>query len=181
MRAWISGDGRMGSTLGRLLADEPGPLVRSLALEDADVVIDYSHPDWTEPLVRGLLDAPKPLLVGTTGLPTTVVDDLNALARRAPVMIAANMGTGINVLARLVAEATRIAGPGWDVEVLEMHHRHKVDAPSGTAWMLLETATGGSRAPAVPSRVGETGARTDAEVGIQSLRGGDVVGSTRCS
>ncbi len=167
----------MGSALARLLAD-PAESALSLAagLGEADVVIDYSHPEWTEPLVRQLLEAPLPLLVGTTGLPSTVRDDLEALARQVPVLIAANTGTGINVLRRLVTEAVRLAGPGWDVEVLEMHHRRKVDAPSGTAWSLLEAASGGGREQAVPSRVGETGARTDDEIGIQSLRGGDVVG-----
>lgn len=174
---WLSGDGRMGMALARLLdSGEATGLERAAALDSADVVIDYSHPDWTEPLVRSLRSSPKPLLVGTTGLPATVQADLEALARDVPVVIAANTGTGINILRRLVAEAVRLAGPGWDVEVLEMHHRRKVDAPSGTAWMLLETATGGSREPAVPARVGETGARTDDEIGIQSLRGGDVVG-----
>jgi len=162
----------MGAALGRLL-DDAG-LTRAADLTEADVVIDYSHPDWTEPLVRQLLDAPRPLLVGTTGLPSTVQSDIEALARDVPVVIAANTGTGINILKRLVAEAVRLAGPGWDIEVLEMHHRKKVDAPSGTAWMLLETA--GDRDRAVASRVGETGARTDDEIGIQSLRGGDVVG-----
>ena len=169
---WLSGDGRMGAALGRLI-DDAG-LARAADLTEADVVIDYSHPDWTEPLVRQLLDAPRPLLVGTTGLPSTVQADIEALARDVPVVIAANTGTGINILKRLVAEAVRLAGPGWDIEVLEMHHRKKVDAPSGTAWMLLETA--GDRDRAVASRVGETGARTDDEIGIQSLRGGDVVG-----
>ncbi len=167
----------MGSALARLLAD---PLESTLSLApslgEADVVIDYSHPEWTGPLVTQLRLEPRPLLVGTTGLSSTVRDDLEALARQVPVLIAANTGTGINVLRRLVAEAVRLAGPGWDVEVLEMHHRRKVDAPSGTAWSLLEAAAGGERDRAVPSRVGETGARTDDEIGIQSLRGGDVVG-----
>jgi 4-hydroxy-tetrahydrodipicolinate reductase len=167
----------MGTALGRLLdlGVEAG-LSRATGLTDADVVIDYSHPEWTEPLVRQLMDHPRPLLVGTTGLPSTIREDLESMARQVPVVIAANTGTGINILRRLVAEAVRLAGPGWDIEVLEMHHRRKVDAPSGTAWMLLETAAGGDRERAVAVRVGETGARTDAEIGIQSLRGGDVVG-----
>lgn len=176
-RFWLSGDGQMGTALARLLADpvEPG-LTLAASLDDADAVIDYSHPEWTEPLVRRLIERPRPLLVGTTGLPSTVRDGLEVLARSAPVLIAANTGTGINILRRLVSEAVRLAGPGWDVEVLEMHHRRKVDAPSGTAWALLEAAAGGDRERAVVARVGETGARTDDEIGIQALRGGDVVG-----
>jgi 4-hydroxy-tetrahydrodipicolinate reductase len=167
----------MGSALARLLAEpiESG-LSLATSLDTSDVVIDYSHPEWTAPLLERLLATPRPLLVGTTGLPSNVRDDLEALARQVPVLIAANTGTGINVLRRLVMEAVRLAGPGWDIEVLEMHHRGKVDAPSGTAWSLLEAAAGGGRDRAVAARVGETGARTDEQIGIQSLRGGDVVG-----
>jgi 4-hydroxy-tetrahydrodipicolinate reductase len=73
-----------------------------------------------------------------------------------------------------VEQAVGALGDGWDVEVLEMHHRNKVDAPSGTAWLLADAA--GGRHRAVTARTGETGARTDAEIGIQTLRGGDVVG-----
>ncbi len=176
-RVWLSGDGRMGSALDRLLAaSDPAGLTRAARLAEADVVIDYSHPECTAPLVARLLEAPRPLLVGTTGLPSAVLRDLDVLARSAPVLLAANTGAGINVLARLVSEAVRLAGPGWDIEVLEMHHRHKVDAPSGTAWMLLDAAAGGDRTRAVTSRVGQTGPRTDDEIGIQALRGGDVVG-----
>ena len=173
-RIHISGDGRMGTALRRLAADDDSIQIVD-SVEDAAVVVDYSHPDWTGPLLKTLLAEPRPLLVGTTGLPDEQEADLRALAKVAPVMRAANTGTGINVLRKLVQAATQ-ALPGWDVEILEMHHRKKVDAPSGTAWMLLETAAGGTREPAVPSRVGETGVRTDEEIGIQTLRGGDVVG-----
>ena len=89
-------------------------------------------------------------------------------------VLAPNTGTGVNVLRSLVQKAAEALGAGWDSEVLEMHHRRKVDAPSGTAWMLLEAL--GDPSDAVASRVGETGPRTDSEIGIQTLRGGDVVG-----
>jgi 4-hydroxy-tetrahydrodipicolinate reductase len=178
----LSGDGRMGTALRRLVVtgDASAGTLGIAELADADVVIDYSHPDWTGPLVAKLLAAPRPLVVGTTGLGPTVEADLAALAERVPVVIAANTGTGINVLRRIVEQAVA-ALPDWDIEVLEMHHRRKVDAPSGTAWMLVEAAAevrepGSRRNHAVPSRVGETGARTDAEIGVQTLRGGDVVG-----
>lgn len=182
-RVWISGDGRMGTSLLRLVEQRDpaaGDLVRADEFAAADVVIDYSHPEWTGPLVQELLVQPRPLIVGTTGLGEGIRRDLDRLAERVPVVIAANTGTGINALKRLVADAAR-ALPDWDVEVLEMHHRRKVDAPSGTAWLLVEAAAearepGSGRTHAVPSRVGETGARTDAEIGVQALRGGDVVG-----
>ncbi len=175
VRVLVSGDGRMGAALSRLTAEAPDlELVDELVA--ADVVIDYSHPDWTGPLVGRLRHTPRPLIVGTTGLGETFQADRRALAKEVPVVQAPNTGTGINILRTLVQKAVALAGEGWDIEILEMHHRKKVDAPSGTAWMLLETATGGGRDRAVPSRVGETGARTDDEIGVQTLRGGDVVG-----
>jgi 4-hydroxy-tetrahydrodipicolinate reductase len=179
---FVSGDGRMGSALSRLVqdGDEAAGDLRLVGVSEADVVIDYSHPDWTSPLVARLLERPRPLVVGTTGLPAEAVEDLERLAHHVPVVIAANTGTGINVLRSVLEQAVR-ALPDWDIEVLEMHHRRKVDAPSGTAWMLLEAAAearapGSGRRDAVASRVGEPGARTDAEIGVQTLRGGDVVG-----
>jgi 4-hydroxy-tetrahydrodipicolinate reductase len=175
IRVYVHGDGRMGTALVRLV-NAAADLERARGIDHADVVIDYSHPDWTGPLLAKLLAEPLPTLIGTTGLPEPMLREIDALAERAPVLRAANTGTGINILRGLVQAAVRAAGPGWDVEVLEMHHRNKVDAPSGTAWMLLETAAGGGRERAVPARVGETGARTDDEIGVQTLRGGDVVG-----
>lgn len=182
-RVWISGDGRMGTALARLLTDrDPAArdLVRADEFTSADVVIDYSHPEWTGPLLQQLVVQPRPLVVGTTGLTDADEALIDRLAEKVAVVVAANTGTGINVLRNLV-QAAAAAVPGWDLEVLEMHHRKKVDAPSGTAWLLLDAAAEGSapgtgRERAVPSRVGETGARTDAEIGIQTLRGGDVVG-----
>ncbi len=185
-RLFIHGQGRMGSLLCQLIEsgdkDAEG-LSLTDSLTDADAVLDYSHPEATTSLLSQLSKEGKPLLVGTTGLSTAVQDQLNTLATVHPVVIAPNTGTGIGVLASLVEHAVQALGEGWDVEVVELHHRAKVDAPSGTAWMLLERAAqaGGtdpqmSRSRAVAARVGETGARSKAEIGIQSLRGGDVVG-----
>ncbi len=172
-RVLVSGDGRMGSAVLRLVREAPD-LELADGPGDADVVVDYSHPDWTAPLVASLLEQPRPLVLGTTGLSDALQADVDRLAERVPVVQAANTGTGIAVLRRLMEQATAALGEGWDVEVLEMHHRRKVDAPSGTAWLLVDAAGGRDRA--VASRVGETGARTDAEIGVQALRGGDVVG-----
>jgi 4-hydroxy-tetrahydrodipicolinate reductase len=182
---FICGDGRMGTALRRLLAaaDPAGAGLELREVEaSAAVVVDYSHPDWTGPLLKRLLGAPRPLLVGTTGLSEEIRKDIQTLAARAPVLVAANTGTGIAVLKTLVGQAVRMLGAGWDVEVLEMHHRKKLDAPSGTAWLLEEEAArargdaAGLRDAAVSARVGHVGARTDGEIGVQALRGGDVVG-----
>ena len=160
----------MGHSLIRLLED----LSAVGEIAEADVVIDFSHPDWTGPLLERLLVEPRALVVGTTGLSTAIRDQIVLLSQQVPVVLAPNTGTGVNVLRSIAQKAAEALGDGWDIEVLEMHHRSKVDAPSGTAWMLLEAL--GDRENAVPSRVGETGARTNSEIGIQTLRGGDVVG-----
>jgi len=160
----------MGHSVLRLLED----LKAVSSINEADVVIDFSHPDWTGPLVGSLLANPRPLVVGTTGLSQEIRDQLVELASQVPVVLAPNTGTGVNVLQRIAQKAAEALGEGWDTEILEMHHRRKVDAPSGTAWMLLEGL--GDRSSAVASRVGETGPRTDDEIGIQTLRGGDIVG-----
>jgi len=160
----------MGHALIRLLED----LSPVSGVVEADVVVDFSHPDWTGPLVKQMLDAPRPLVVGTTGLTDEVRADIETLSSSVPVVLAPNTGTGVNVLARIAQRAAEALGEGWDIEVLEMHHRKKVDAPSGTAWMLLESL--GDRSDAVPVRHGEIGGRKESEIGIQSLRGGDVVG-----
>jgi len=160
----------MGHSLIRLLED----LSAVGEIAEADVVIDFSHPDWTGPLLERLLAEPRALVVGTTGLSTAIRDQIVLLSQQVPVVLAPNTGTGVNVLRSIAQKAAEVLGDGWDIEVLEMHHRSKVDAPSGTAWMLLEAL--GDRESAVPSRVGETGARTNSEIGIQTLRGGDVVG-----
>tara|TARA_Y100001968_G_scaffold332456_1_gene390698 strand:+ start:789 stop:1475 length:687 start_codon:yes stop_codon:yes gene_type:complete len=174
----------MGTALSNLLKDgDPAASGLSLSetIADCDVVADYSHPAATATLLESLRDCPRALLVGTTGLQPKLLTQLRTFAQSKPVVLAPNTGTGITVLAGLLEHAVKALGPGWDIEVLEMHHRAKVDAPSGTAWMLLERAAAptspqAARGLAQPVRLGQTGARSDQEIGIQSLRGGDVVG-----
>jgi 4-hydroxy-tetrahydrodipicolinate reductase len=175
-RVYVCGhDGRMGTAVLRLI-EQTSDLDPAADASASDVVVDYSHPEWTGPLVAGLLADPRPAVIGTTMLGDAIEADIRALAELVPVVFASNTGTGIAVLRGLVRQAVAALGDGWDVEVLELHHRNKVDAPSGTAWTLVEDAAGGGRERAVASRVGHTGARTDAEIGVQTLRGGDVVG-----
>src|SRR5690606_4696237 len=100
--------------------------------------------------------------------------------RHATIVMAGNMSLGVNLLAALVRQAARALDPSWDIEVVEMHHRHKVDAPSGTALLLGEAAAEGRnidlRENADRGRDGQTGARADGAIGFASLRGGSVVG-----
>jgi len=120
------------------------------------------------------------LVVGTTGLSQEQKAELAASAKRIPLLFAPNMSVGVNVLFRLVAEAARALGGGYEVEIVEMHHRMKRDAPSGTALRLAEVAAGAlgldARAATVYERHGDTGARKAGTIGMQALRGGDVVG-----
>jgi 4-hydroxy-tetrahydrodipicolinate reductase len=160
----------MGTALRRLAAEVGLDLVDDV--DAADVIVDYSRPERAAALLDALERHPRPFLIGTTGLPDAAIAQITALSARVPAMRAPNTGTGIAVLRRLVRDAVR-ALPGWDVEIVELHHRKKVDAPSGTAWALLDAA-GKPRDGAVTAR--DRGVRTDGEVGIQALRGGDVVG-----
>ena len=146
----------------------------------ADVVIDFSAPAavmTNAPLAAAHGTA---LVVGTTGLGVTHREALLAAAQAVPVVVAANMSVGVNLLLGLTRRVAGILGPGWDIEIVEMHHRHKVDAPSGTALALGEVAAAGRgvslEEAAVRRRDGHTGERPAGAIGFATLRGGDVVG-----
>jgi 4-hydroxy-tetrahydrodipicolinate reductase len=118
--------------------------------------------------------------VGTTGLSVAQKEELARCARTVPIVFAPNMSVGVNVLLALVEGAARQLGPGYDIEIVEMHHRHKVDAPSGTALMLGAAAAQGAGIDlaknGVYAREGVTGERPPGTIGFAALRGGDVVG-----
>jgi 4-hydroxy-tetrahydrodipicolinate reductase len=150
------------------------------AAGEADVWIDFSAPAASAAHAGAAAAAGAAIVIGTTGLGPAHKEAIAAAAARAPIVLAPNMSVGVNVLLRLVADAARALGPGYDLEIVEAHHRHKKDAPSGTALRLAEAlaeATGRDlAATAVYARHGDVGARTPQEIGIQTLRGGDVVG-----
>ncbi|MBI2895130.1 MAG: 4-hydroxy-tetrahydrodipicolinate reductase [Deltaproteobacteria bacterium] len=165
----------------RLAASEAArtPLARDLGatLAHARVVIDFSSPEGTRDLVTRAAALGVAVVSGTTGLGPDERAALEAASRIVPVVHAPNMSVGVHVLLGLVAEAARKLGPEFDIEVVEMHHRHKVDAPSGTALRIAESIQGvrpGLRA--VHGRSGAAGPRGGDEIGILALRGGDVVG-----
>lgn len=149
-------------------------------LETTDVVVDFTHPDATERFLGLAEKTDTSLVIGTTGLNDEQTDLLESVAATVPVVKAPNMSVGVNLLANLVAEATETLGEGFDAEVLEMHHRHKEDAPSGTANMLAQTIADTRDLVLdevrVDGRKGFVGERTSEEIGIAALRGGDVVG-----
>jgi 4-hydroxy-tetrahydrodipicolinate reductase len=146
----------------------------------ADVVIDFTAPSASLQHASVCAGRGIALVIGTTGFAAEQKNDLRAAARRIPLLLAPNMSVGVNVLFGLVAEAARALGPAYEVEIVEMHHRMKRDAPSGTAARLAEVAAEafglGAEQPFVYARHGDTGPRKQGSIGLQSLRGGDVVG-----
>jgi len=158
----------------------PGTALRlgeALSSSDWDVVVDFSTEEGLLDLVQRF-PASGALVTGVTGVSPTTRRALENLSARVPVFHSSNMSVGVAVLRRVVAEACRCLDDGWDVEVLEMHHRRKIDAPSGTALSLLETIRHHKPACGEPvmRREGNVGPRAPGEVGVAVLRGGDVVG-----
>jgi 4-hydroxy-tetrahydrodipicolinate reductase len=161
--------------LGVNISDDP-----LAALLQADGVIDFSTPTATVELAALAAQARIVHVVGTTGLSAEDLAKLDAAGRHATIVRSGNMSLGVNLLAALVEKVAKTLGVEWDIEILEMHHRQKVDAPSGTALLLGEAAAKGREIAmaehSVRSRDGHTGARKAGDIGFASLRGGTVVG-----
>jgi 4-hydroxy-tetrahydrodipicolinate reductase len=152
-------------------------------LEDlrlADVVIDFSLPEGTATLAAACAEYGVPLVSGTTGLDVPAESALDSLAADLPVVHAPNMSVGVTILFHLAARATALAGAEFDAEIVEMHYRHKVDAPSGTAARLARVVADAKHVSMTSAarygRSGRPGARGPGEIGVMALRGGDVVG-----
>ena len=148
-------------------------------LAKSDVVVDFSAHGATRAMLESAVAGKKPVVLGTTGHSPAEKKELLALAARVPCVWAGNFSVGVNLLFALTRRASSILGSDYDAEVIEMHHRFKKDAPSGTAERLLEIILEErklERSALRHGREGITGERTPTEVGIHSLRGGDVVG-----
>jgi 4-hydroxy-tetrahydrodipicolinate reductase len=150
------------------------------ALANADVMIDFTAPVATAWTVSRAAERGVAMVIGTTGLGEAEKRAIWHAAERIPIVLSANMSLGVNVLFGLLAEAARALGPAYDVEIVELHHRQKKDAPSGTALAManvLADALGRSLADsAVYGRHGQETARSPNEIGIAAVRGGDIVG-----
>jgi len=148
-------------------------------LNASDVIVDFSLPEACEELLEAAMITPKPLVIGTTGLSTHQLNLLKDASELMPVLYATNMSLGVALLNKLVAQASA-ALKGFDIEIVEMHHRHKKDAPSGTALTLAESAALARDLNLdnvrISGRDGNIGARTDNEISVMALRGGDIVG-----
>ena len=181
--------GRMGQTLvacaehnpelqivGQIdLGDDLLPLIK-----EADVVVDFSFHDATARVASICAEHKRALVIGTTGHSDAEKSQISSLKSQIPMVWASNYSTGVNTLFWLTRKAAEILGPNFDLEVVEMHHRMKQDAPSGTASTLAEILADVRQQPLSKvirhGRHGVTGERTAAEIGMHSLRGGDVVG-----
>jgi 4-hydroxy-tetrahydrodipicolinate reductase len=200
----MGANGRMGATLSHMAVHDPElelaglverkgrqqglegfgcPVVedvRELLDISGAVVIDFTAPAVTLEVAARAAEKSVPLVMGTTGLSQEELDRLGQLASRTPMFWAPNMSVGVNALLRCLPDLVRILGEDYDLEVMEIHHKHKKDAPSGTALKLAQCLAK-ARNKALDevgcfSRHGIIGERPKGAIGVQSLRGGDVVG-----
>ena len=193
MRVGVIGlGGRVGQTLAALVPERGHELAGGVGRQDgpealralaaaSDVVIDFSHASATATVAGVLATASAAWVLGTTGLDDAAQAAVMACARQVPVVQAANFSPGVALVVALAGQLGAVLpADSYDAEILEMHHRHKRDAPSGTARRIAEAvaAARGQRLTDVGvfARVGETGPRPDGAIGLASLRGGAVVG-----
>jgi 4-hydroxy-tetrahydrodipicolinate reductase len=178
-------ESRKAATLGRDVGEVAGvgtvgvaiAADSSAGLLGAEVVIDFSTAPALPALMQLAIRARVPVVSGTTGLDGTCERVLDEAARVIPVLWSPNMSIGVHVLAELAARAVRQLGPAYDVEIVETHHRAKIDSPSGTAKRLLDAVQDARKSLSpVFGRDGNVGPRRSDEVGVLALRGGDVIG-----
>jgi 4-hydroxy-tetrahydrodipicolinate reductase len=181
--------GRMGQALSWAAENLPGLSVTSRidlgeelagVIQHADVLVDFTAHEVTVPFARLCAQHKKAMIIGTTGHTGAEREELLKISTQVPMVWSSNFSTGVNALFWLTRKAAEILGPDYDLEIVEMHHRMKKDAPSGTAQTLAQILAGARRQQldkvARHGREGMVGQRTASEIGIHSVRGGDVVG-----
>jgi 4-hydroxy-tetrahydrodipicolinate reductase len=168
-----------GEPLGRTTGVQVASDVRA-GIAVSDCIIDFTRPEGTLAHLEACVALGRAAVVGTTGFTPPQQALIREAAQRIPIVLAPNFAVGVNVVFKLAEVAARILGDGYDVEIIEAHHRHKVDAPSGTALRLGEVvaqALGRDLGEhAVHGRAGDTGARAAKAIGFHAVRGGDIVG-----
>ncbi len=176
----LAGVDRAPGTLRALGLDSDAPVLAALPAEPGAVVIDFSHHACFATVAAHCAAHGMPLVSGTTGIPEAELTAAIAAAMaRIPILHAKNMSVGVNVCLAVAATLARTLGDGYDIEIVEAHHHHKQDAPSGTALAIADSilaATGRTRADLVDGRSGITGPRPARQIGMHALRMGDVVG-----
>ena len=179
----VAGSPCLGRDAGELAGSACGvPVVADIAkaVAAADCLIDFTQPAGTLAHLQACVEAGKRMVIGTTGFSSEELERIRQASKKIPIVFAPNMAIGVNAVFKLAGEAAGILGDAYDVEIIEAHHRHKVDAPSGTALRLGEVVAGvlGRDFPAcaVHGRRGVTGERDARSIGFHAIRGGDIVG-----
>lgn len=153
---------------------------REKAVKKADVIIDFSMPEASMKIIEDAVASRKAVVLGTTGFSHHQRETIKEAGGKIPLVMSPNMSVGVNLLLKLVQDAASVIGNGYDIEIIEAHHRHKKDAPSGTAVRLAEVIAAELERDlekvAVYQRKGIIGERRPEEIGIQSIRAGDIVG-----
>jgi 4-hydroxy-tetrahydrodipicolinate reductase len=178
-----AGSPQLGEDAGAFLGQQTGVALSDDldgVLAHADCLIDFTRPEGTMAHVEAALRHGKKLVIGTTGFADDQREAIRAAAQRIGIVFAANMSVGVNVTLKLLEFAARHFATGYDIEIIEAHHRHKVDAPSGTALAMGEAIAGALgrdlKECAVYGRHGVTGERDPSTIGFSAIRGGDIVG-----
>ena len=187
MRFVLIGRGKMGRLIAETAQSSGDEIVAAFGHDDleqlaklgkvADVVIDFSRPEALPEICSYVRRTGTPLLSGTTGLTAAQKAELEALGTSAPVLWAANFSLGVAVLYRALEIVSDVLKPDFDIEITETHHNQKVDAPSGTAKLLLDAIDPNHAMTVTCGREGNTGKRDKREIGVHSLRGGTVAGT----
>ncbi|MBL7225293.1 MAG: 4-hydroxy-tetrahydrodipicolinate reductase [Desulfobacteraceae bacterium] len=168
---FVAGVGELGVTVAGSLEE---------VANQGDVLIDFTSPQATLENIRGAANRGVAMVIGTTGIKAEMLDEVETLAKKIRCVLAPNMSVGVNVMFKIAGEMARILGAEYDMEILEVHHRLKKDAPSGTAMRLAQILSDASdrdlEKVGVYERKGMIGERTDEEIGIQTWRAGDITG-----
>ena len=187
MRFLLIGRGKMGRLIQETALANGDEIVAALGHEDlarledpalaADVVIDFSRPGALDAVAAYIRRTGTPLLSGTTGYSAVELERLQALGAVAPVLWSANFSLGVAVFVRALQAVSDVLKPDFDIEITEIHHNQKADAPSGTAKLLLDAIDPQHQLTPVYGREGSCGRRSSSEVGVHALRGGTVAGT----
>jgi len=178
-----TGSTQVGEDAGAFLGKKTGVTITAdiaAALSDAEYLIDFTRPEGTMAHLAVAQKTGSKMIIGTTGLNAEQLDSLKIASKNLAIVFAPNMSVGVNVTFKLLEVAAKMLSEGYDIEVIEAHHRHKVDAPSGTALRMGEVIAEalGEKLDevAVYAREGHTGERKQGSIGFATIRGGDIVG-----
>ena len=169
----VATDGFMGKLLEEIVTEREG--MEPVTLEDDfDVIIDFTHPDNLNMIIDKAIAADAPAVLATTGYTEEQEQQINELAKKVPVVYCSNFSTGVTVVKRLLKEISPILKDDYDMEIVERHHRRKLDAPSGTAKMLAKAMNPDNEFEQVDGRSGMR--KRGHEIGVSAVRGGTIVG-----